>query len=201
MRLRWHYIIPLILVFTAEPAFCQEDSVFYKRYQKDNTIALDKAIYKSDIQDVNKKIIVETTRLTPTGWVNDFEQLLSPEQFHALDSMITTFEKETTVEIAIVTIDSGYIKKGKFDSLILDLARVWAVGKKDINNGILIGISSSLRKIRITNGEGITEILSDKETKRIIDEVMIPEFRKNNYYKGLENGLHAIFDKFKTRDK
>ena len=188
---RLFIILPFIF-FNALHANSQPDSVFFKCYKKDNTISLDKEIYRSAIDDINNKIIVENTRLTPTGWVNDFEKILDKEQQHHLDSLCDSIEKETTIEIAIVTIDSAYIRKGKFDSLILNLARTWGVGKKSTNKGILIGISSSLRKIRISNGPGITDRLSDMETKQIIDEVMIPEFREKKYYHGLEKGLMAI---------
>lgn len=112
-----------------------------------------------------------------------------------MDSIIDKFEKETTNEIAIVTIDSSWTTKESFDSLTLAIARNWGVGKKDKNNGILIGISTGLRKIRIQNGYGIEAILTDAETKKIINDIIIPEFKKGNYFEGTKSGLLALMQK------
>lgn len=135
--------------------------------------------------------------IKPLGWTSDFEHIFTEDQIFVLDSIICKFEKETTNEIAIVTIDSSWTTKESFDSLTLAIARNWGVGKKDKNNGILIGISTGLRKIRIQNGYGIETILSDTETKKIIDEIIIPEFKNGNYFEGAKNGLLALMQKFR----
>ncbi len=89
------------------------------------------------------------------GWTSDFEHIFSSDQINELDSIISNFEKETTNEIAIVTIESSWTTKESFDSLTLAIAKNWGIGKKDKNNGILIGICTGLRTIRIQNGYGI----------------------------------------------
>ena len=65
----------------------------------------------------------------------------------------------------------------------------------DKNNGILIGISTAKRKIRISNGSGIVDKLSDKETKAIIDDIIIPAFKRGNYFEGLLNAIEEIIKK------
>lgn len=133
----------------------------------------------------------------PIGWTNDFGHIFSGEQIAMLDSMISRFEKETTIEIAIVTLDSNRATAGNFDSLVLALHRKWGIGKKETNNGILIGISASLRKIRISNGHGIETRLSDQQTKKILDDTILPDFRKGNIYEGILKGLRAIMEKLR----
>lgn len=128
------------------------------------------------------------------GWTSDFEHIFSSEQISELDSIISSFEKETTIEIAIVTIESSWATKESFDSLTLTIARNWGLGKKDKNNGILIGISTGLRTIRIQNGYGIEAKLSDIETKKIIDDLILPEFKKGNYFVGTKKGLLALME-------
>ena len=129
------------------------------------------------------------------SWTSDYEHIFTQDQIFVLDSIMDKFEKETTNEIAIVTIDSSWTTKESFDSLTLAIARNWGVGKKDKNNGILIGISTGLRKIRIQNGYGIETILSDAEKKKIIDDIIIPEFKNGNYFEGTKNGLLALMQK------
>ena len=129
------------------------------------------------------------------GWTSDFENIFSHDQIKKLDSIISSFENQTTSEIAIVTIDSSWTTKEHFDSLILKIGNDWGVGKKYLNNGIVVGISIGLRKIRISNGYGIEAKLTDAETKKIIDDIIIPEFQKGNYFEGTKNGLLALMQK------
>jgi uncharacterized protein len=133
--------------------------------------------------------------IKPIGWTNDFEHIFSNSQINELDSIISSFEKQTTNEIAIVSIDSSCTTKEQFDSLILKIGNDWGVGKKGINNGIVIGISTRLRKIRISNGYGIEAKLTDAETKKIIDDIILPEFKKGNYFEGIKKGLIALMQK------
>ncbi|MEO8771200.1 MAG: TPM domain-containing protein [Ferruginibacter sp.] len=135
--------------------------------------------------------------LNPIGYTSDYEHILSATEIDTLNSIIKYFEKETTIQIAIVSIDSSYTTKDDFDDFITGLGRSWGVGQKDKNNGIIIGISTGLRKIRISNGDGIEKKLSDDETKKIIDERMLPEFKQEHYFEGLRKGMAAIMVKLK----
>ena len=131
------------------------------------------------------------------GWINDYEHIFSDDQISELGSIISEFEKETTNEIAIITIESSWTTKESFDSLTLAIANNWGVGKKDKNNGILIGISTGLRKIRINNGFGIETKLTDTDTKKIMDDIILPEFKKGNYFEGTKNGVLALMQKIR----
>ena len=133
----------------------------------------------------------------PNGFVSDFENLLSDKQKEYLDSLITDYEKQTKIEIAVVTLDSSMTSAETFDNYTLKLANYWGLGKQDLDNGVLIGVSSTLRKIRIQNGFGIEEILSDEETKKIIDAFFIPNFKKGNYFVGIKVGTKEIMKKLK----
>lgn len=131
------------------------------------------------------------------GWTSDFEHIFTSGQIVELDSIISRFEMETQNEIAIVTIDSSSTTKEAFDNLILTIANKWGVGKKGLNNGITIGISKGLRKIRICNGYGIEEKFTDADTKKVMDDIMIPEFKKGEYFVGTKNGLLALIEKIR----
>ncbi|NCU02682.1 MAG: TPM domain-containing protein [Chitinophagaceae bacterium] len=128
----------------------------------------------------------------PTGYVNDYDNLFTDTEQTHLDSLIDAFEKATTIEIAIITLDSSACTKEDFDSLTLEIARKLGVGKKNANNGVLIGICHGYRRIRIQNGYGIEKILSDEETKQIIVNYFVPGFKQEGYYKGTYNGLTEL---------
>src|SRR4030095_7151607 len=142
-------------------------------------------------KDKFKKLIP----IVPLGWVSDYEKNFSNEQLNILDSIIILHEKETSNEIAIVTleIDTATIKSlEEFQEFGLELFNEWGVGKDEKNNGIVIVFSKKLRMIRIEVGEGLTTKLTDEEAKAIIDNLIIPEFKKTNYFDGILRGLLAI---------
>ena len=176
-------------------------------YGDSSTVEIDKLINDSTL--IKSLIQANSTRfdhlicstykipyvIKPLGWTSDYGHIFTKEQISELDSIITDFEKQTENEIAIVTIDSSWTTKEKFDSLILSIANFWGVGKKNVNNGIVIGISPGLRKIRISNGYGIEAKLTDADTKKIIDDIILPEFKKGNYFVGTKNGLLKLMQK------
>lgn len=131
----------------------------------------------------------------PIGWVSDFEKNFSAEQLNTLDSIISLHERETSNEIAVVTvkIDTTTIRTlDEFQEFAFELAREWGVGKHEIDNGITIVFSKKLRMIRIEIGNGLTAKLTDDEAKAIIDNLIIPEFKKANYFDGILKGLSEI---------
>ena len=132
----------------------------------------------------------------PISWTNDYAWLFSTAQRNQLDSTISNFEKRTTVEISIVTLDTFCVSKEKFEDLALHIATTWRIGKKEKNNGILICICTGYRMIRIENGYGIENYLTDEETKEIIDTVFLPQYKKGDFFAGTNTGLNSIISKF-----
>lgn len=130
--------------------------------------------------------------LRPVGYINDFERIFSESETKDLDSLVKAFEKETTAEIVVVTLSRNFAPAEKFDSMVTVLHNNWGVGKKGKNNGVLIAICNDYRKIRIDNGYGVEAKLTDKETKEIIETIIIPGFRKQEFYEGTRKGILAI---------
>lgn len=131
----------------------------------------------------------------PVGFTNDFENVFTLAQLKYLDSLLLAYQAATTYEIAVITIPSTLADNRDFDSLTLEIANSWGVGKKEKNNGILIGLCVGLKKLRIQNGKGIEAWLSNAATQVIIDEHMLPAFKKGNYFEGVKAGIAAIMEK------
>jgi uncharacterized protein len=137
----------------------------------------------------------------PTGYINDYENLFSVKEKETLENLISDFEKKTTVEIAVITFDTAMLGTYSVDTFTLEIAKKWGVGKKDKNNGIVIGICSQYRKIRIENGYGIQNVLSNAETKELIDTSFIPFFKNADYFNGTLNGLKALMAKLDSKSR
>ncbi|MDE3145664.1 MAG: TPM domain-containing protein, partial [Bacteroidota bacterium] len=164
-----------------------------------NELMNDSIFMNSLIKTNHDQLICSTYKIPsfikPLGWTSDYEHIFSADEISKLDSILDKFEKQTTNEIAVLTFDSSYLKNENFDNLVISIHNFWHIGKNVKNNGILIGISTKQKKIRISNGYGIEAKLSDYETKKIIDNVIIPEFKKGNYFTGLTNAILELMQK------
>ena len=131
----------------------------------------------------------------PIGYVNDFENILTDEQEAELTKFLTVYEQNTSNEVAVVTLSS--IKDyTNFDQYAIDLSNLWKIGKKDKNNGLTIVFSKSLRKIRIVTGFGTKKKLTNEICKQVIDKIIIPEFKKGEFYDGILLGLAELMKKW-----
>lgn len=128
----------------------------------------------------------------PVGLVNDFENIFTPEQEQALNAFLLEAQLPADAKITVVTISKDSTPKEEFEAFTLQLAQNWGIGDADNDNGILIAVSAGHRRIRIQNGDGIVIRMSDAETKAIIDDVIIPKFKENDYYQGIVDGISQI---------
>lgn len=129
------------------------------------------------------------------GWVNDFGGLFTEEQERELEKTLAHFEKSTSVEIAIVTLDSNMVASDKFNDYSYRLMKIWGIGKISKSNGMLICICKDYKKICVTTDFGIDRFISETEKNKMIKKDFIPYFTKNDYYDGTSFGLNALVSK------
>lgn len=154
--------------------------IFHSHSQQDSVIAAKQLKLRS---------------IPKTGYVNDTENLLSEEGRKKLEKMISKFEKKTSNEIAIVTIENIYPYSDMAD-FTMDLANYWGVGKKGKNNGLMIVVSKNLRYMRIGSGLGTEKIITDEVCTEIVN-LMVPYLKKDQYQKKFEEGLNQIINRWK----
>ncbi len=118
----------------------------------------------------------------PTGFVNDFADIFSQEQKINLETKISQFEKESSNEISVVTINS--LEGDVIENFGVKLFEDWGIGKKDKDNGVLLLIAIEDRKMRIEVGYGLEGSLTDIQSKRIITDILTPTFKNADYYNG-----------------
>jgi len=127
----------------------------------------------------------------PVGLINDFDNILLDEQESFLLNLVKQHEVKTTNQITIVTLTSIQNYSG-LEEYSLDLANNWQLGQEYKNNGVLIALYMKDRRIWIQNGDGIMEKLTDDETLDIIKKIIVPEFKKEDYFTGFKKGIVAI---------
>ncbi|MEO4006663.1 TPM domain-containing protein [Flavobacterium sp. CAU 1735] len=118
-------------------------------------------------------------------FVNDYDDILSLSQEVILKAYAKEIEKQNNIGIVIVTVPSISPYTDIYD-YSLDLAKQTTFGC------IVIVVCKNMRALQIQNCDAIVSKLTDEETKSIIDHHVIPEFKKGNYFIGLENGIREI---------
>ena len=125
-----------------------------------------------------------------TGRVIDDAGVLSVSTQQKLTQMFTQQEQQTGNQVVVATIKSlqGY----SIDDFGYQLGRAWAIGQKASNNGVLIIVAPSEREVRIEVGYGLEGRLTDAQSKLIIENVILPEFRKGDFDAGLLAGTTTL---------
>ncbi|MFN2507831.1 MAG: YgcG family protein [Chthoniobacterales bacterium] len=78
------------------------------------------------------------------------------------------------------------------DEYTLRVANSWGVGRRDKKNGVTLFVFVADRKMRIQVGDGLTPLLTDELSKRILDEQLKPAFEKHEFDRGLAHGVDSI---------
>lgn len=127
---------------------------------------------------------------SPPRLVNDFAQLLSDNERSELEKKLVAYNDSTSTQIAIVMIQS--LEGNEIADYTFRLAEKWGVGNKEKDNGIMILVSKQDRKVFIATGYGVEAALPDAIAKRIVSNVIIPDFRNGNFYSGLNRATDEI---------
>lgn len=128
--------------------------------------------------------------ISPPRLVNDFTNTLTPDQNEALNRKLYQFDDSSSTQITVVIVNTT----GGMDvaDYALELGRKWGVGQKGINNGVILLIAKNDHKLNISPGYGLEKALPDVTCKQIIDYTIVPNFKGEDYYRGIEEGTDAI---------
>lgn len=125
-----------------------------------------------------------------TGRVNDHAGLLSGEQRESLENLLAELEKNTTAQVAVLTIPS--LEGENLEEYSLRVADTWKLGQREKDNGVLFLISTGDRAMRLEVGYGLEGVLPDATCRRILDGLVRPRFRAGDFPGGIEAGVKAV---------
>ncbi len=126
----------------------------------------------------------------PTSYVNDFAEVLDESGQAELELQLSNFEKDTSNEVVVVTVNS--LDGDSIENYANELSREWGIGQKDKNNGVLLLVSVGDRRVRIEVGYGLEGALPDALAGRIISGDITPKFKANDYLGGVKKGVESI---------
>mgnify|MGYP003384086645 CR=1 FL=1 len=123
--------------------------------------------------------------------VYDYVDVLTSAQKTRLESKLIRYSDTTSTQIVVAIINSS--KGESIGVLAPRWAHEWGVGQAKEDNGIFVLLAKGDRNIWIAPGYGVEHLLTAGITGELTREVIIPEFKKGNYYAGLDKGSDAIF--------
>ena len=131
-------------------------------------------------------------RPSPPRLVNDFTNTLTASQANNLEYKLRNYNDTTSTQIAVVFVND--LQGTTAADLAYQIGEKWGVGTKE-NNGIVILVkpkNETKGEVFISVGYGLEQYIPDALAKRIIENQMIPAFKYNDYYGGVNNAIDSI---------
>lgn len=131
----------------------------------------------------------------PPRLVNDFAKILPQDAVHALESELRVLRDSTSVEVAVVIVKDlqGY----DVSQYAIELGEEWGVGSSNFDNGIVILVKPKFSpndrgRAFIATGYGLEGAVPDAIAKMIMENEMIPRFKKEDYVGGIAAAVAEI---------
>ena len=131
-------------------------------------------------------------KLTDQTSVYQYTSLLSESEKSTLEQKLIKYSDTTSTQIVVIIISST--QGENINYLGAQWGQKWGIGQEKEDNGVLILLAKDDRKIAINTGYGVEHLLTDAMSRRIIERDIIPYFKQNDYYGGLNRGVDAIFE-------
>ena len=128
-----------------------------------------------------------------TSQVMDEAGLLDASQRRRLEAIVAEQSTRTGNQIAVLIVKST--EPEAIEQYSIRVAEAWKLGRKGVDDGVLLLVAPDnppSRRTRIETGRGVQGVLTDAQSKRILEDVIAPPFRQQHYYEGLVAGVGAI---------
>jgi uncharacterized protein len=122
--------------------------------------------------------------------VTDLTQTLTPEQVGTLERRLREFEARKGSQIAVLLVPTT--QPETVEQYAIRVAEAWKLGRKGVNDGVLLLVAKEDRAVRIEVGYGLEGALPDVIANRITDQVIVPRFRGGDFFGGISEGVDRI---------
>ena len=125
-----------------------------------------------------------------THRVNDFTATLDAGQTQTLEARLAAFEAKKGTQLAVLIVPTT--QPETIEQFGIRVVEAWKLGRKGVDDGALLLVAKSDRTLRIEVGYGLEGVLNDATAKRIVDEIIVPQFKRGELYPGIESGMAAM---------
>jgi uncharacterized protein len=131
-----------------------------------------------------------------TGRVVDAANLLSPADEATLTQKLEALQTASSRQLVIATIPD--LQNVPIEDYGYRLGREWKIGQSQANNGTILLVAPTERKVRIEVGYGLEPILTDALSSLIIQNQILPKFREGNFAGGIMAGADAVIEQLQA---
>lgn len=135
------------------------------------------------------------------NFVQDHENIFSVQEAKKLDSLVRIFEKSNLIAINIQTLNDPSVTVDNFDEQNKIQLESWDKLHGSSSKCMVISISKNLRRIRIDYGSFVNKLLTDDETKSIIENQFKPAYKQEQYFTGTWTGVNALMNTIRKNIK
>jgi len=125
-----------------------------------------------------------------TARVTDLTGTLSPSQRDTLERELQAFESRKGSQIAVLIVPTT--RPEAVEQYSLRVAETWKLGRKGVDDGVLLLVAKDDRELRIEVGYGLEGAIPDAVAKRVISEIIIPFFKQGDFYGGIHAGVSRL---------
>ena len=122
--------------------------------------------------------------------VYDGAKLLSDYEKTSLEQKLINYSDTTSTQIVVATINT--LNGEDIAYYAAQWGEKWGIGQKEEDNGVFVLVAKKERRLTIATGYGVEHLLTDAMSKRIIENIITPQFKQGNFYGGLDRGTSAI---------
>ncbi len=122
--------------------------------------------------------------------VTDLTGTLSAARISELEQQLAAFEAKKGAQVAVLMVPS--VQPETIEQYAVRAFEQWKLGRKGVDDGVLLVIAKDDRKLRIEVGYGLEGVLTDATAKRIISDVIVPRFRQGDFSGGVMDGVTRI---------
>ncbi|MGA2532286.1 MAG: TPM domain-containing protein [Candidatus Aminicenantales bacterium] len=135
----------------------------------------------------------------PGRWVTDQGRFLSAETVASLDARLEAFERETGHQVLVYV---GETTGGvPIEEWAVKAFEAWKVGRKGLDDGLVLFIMAGDRKVRIEVGYGLEDRVPDASAFRIIDGILVPGFRSGSQDAAVSEAVASLLSLISGRDE
>ena len=124
------------------------------------------------------------------GRVNDLANVLSPQARQDIDARLQAYEAANGHQMAVLIVPT--LDGDPIEDFTIRVVEAWKLGRKGVDDGVLIFIALQEKQARIEVGYGLEGDLPDITAGRIVRDVMVPAFRSGDYALGITRGISTI---------
>ncbi|MBV2182217.1 MAG: YgcG family protein [Castellaniella sp.] len=125
-----------------------------------------------------------------TAPVMDLTRTLDPAQLQSLTARVQTLERDKGSQLFVLLVPTtGSDTIEQYARRVFDQ---WKVGRKGVDDGVLLVVAKQDRHVRIEVGYGLEGAVTDAASGRIIREQMTPRFAQGDFVGGLEAGVQSL---------